>query len=111
MGVRDGLREPREYVAVLAAAGFDHGEHPVDKATAGCRLSPEGKLAPDHRVPQRLLGGVVGRFDAFDFHEGPQARTIFPEFFAEAVGQLVEVTAQQVTLDLLTDRLHASLKS
>jgi hypothetical protein len=32
----------------------------------------EGKLAPDHRVTERTLAGVVRRLDAFDLQERPE---------------------------------------
>ena len=67
----------------LAAAGFDDRQHPLDEPAARGRLRAEGQLPPDHGVTQRLLGGVVGRLDAFDFHEGPQVLAVLPQFLAE----------------------------
>ena len=94
----------------LAAAGFDDGQQTLDEPTAGRRLRAERELSPDHRVPQRLLGGVVGRLDAFDLDESPQVFAVFHEFLAEAVRQRVVVAAQQERIDLLADRLHLAAK-
>ena len=108
---RDGFRQPREDIALLAAAGFNHRQHPLDKVAAVRRLGAKRKLTPDHRVAQRLFRRVVGRFDAVDFEEGPQAFAIRVQFLAKAVRAPVEVAAQQVALDPPTDRFHAAAKS
>lgn len=106
----DSLDEPGEDVALLTAAGFNHGQQALDEATAGRRLCAERELAPDHGVPQCLLGAVVGRLHAFDLDEGPQAFAMFPQFLAEAVDALVVVAAQQVLFHLPADRFHPLAK-
>ena len=106
----DSLDEPGEDVALLTAAGFDHGQEALDETTAGRRLCAERELAPDHGVPQCLLGAVVGRLHAFDLDEGPQTFAMFPQFLAEAVDALVVVAAQQVLFHLPADRFHPLTK-
>lgn len=106
----DGGGEPGEGVARLATAGFDHRQQAFDEAASLCGLCAEGELSPNHRVTQGALGGVVGRLDACDVHEGPQVVLVFDKFLAEALGQSVEVTAQQHGVDPLPDRLHAFLE-
>ena len=61
-----------EGTAILLAAGFDDREHGLNEATATGALCAERKLAPDHRVSQRALAGVLGRLDLFVTDQRPQ---------------------------------------
>ena len=104
----DGVGKPSEGVAVLASAGFDDGEQSFDESAAGRGLRAEREFSPDDGVPQRLLGGVVGRLDAGDIDEGPEVFLVLDEFPAEATRARVEVTAQQQRVDRFADRFDAA---
>src|SRR6516164_10220569 len=98
--------EPREDITVLTAARFDHCQQALNESTARRRLGAERELAPDHGVPQRLLGCIVGWFYTFDFDERPQMFAVLPQFLAEAADARIKVAAQQVRFYLLANRLH-----
>ena len=76
----DGGGEIVEGVAMLLTAGFYHREHGLHEAAAGGALGAEGELSPDHRVTQRSLTRVVGRFNAFTADERPEPITMLVQF-------------------------------
>ena len=70
-------------------------EHALDEAAARRTVGAEAALAPQHPVAQRSLGGVVGGFNAFLTHEGPQGRFDSAQVGAGPGGLLV---GQQLAL-------------
>ena len=103
-------REIIKCVARLLAAGFHYGQNGGDEAATVRALRSERQLPPDHGVPQRLFGSVVGRLHALDIHEGPKVLVVLHQLLAEIVRVRVIVTAQQERAHALADWLHAAAK-
>ncbi len=85
VGGLNGFREKAEEVSAELAAGFDDGQDGLDESAAGGTLRSEAELAPDHRVSQRPLAGVVRRFDARHIDECPQPIAMLPQRRAHAL--------------------------
>jgi hypothetical protein len=64
------INQPGEHVPLLPPAGFHHQQQPLDKPAPRRRLRTKRQLPPNHRLTQRLLGGIVGRLGALYLYEG-----------------------------------------
>jgi hypothetical protein len=57
---------------LLLATGFNHREDAFHKSTAQVGLSPMRVAPPDHRMPQRPFGTVIGWLKPWDGCKSPE---------------------------------------
>src|SRR5690349_15182963 len=96
-------------MALLLGTRRAHRQQPFHKLVARGALRPKTALAPQHRGPQRALGGVVRRFHALYIEEGPQRPPTLQQLVAEAHGfrQRHLLPLLQQSVHLLLHRLQA----
>lgn len=78
----DGLNEKLQHRSALFAEASGHRKHPLHKSRSFGTVRPETALAPEHRGPDFLLSGVVGRLHSRDAGEDPEASPVLQKLLA-----------------------------
>jgi hypothetical protein len=95
--------EKMEWVLTLKLAGPCHGKNPLGEAFPGLGLVPETEFSPLDRWPDRLFGGIVGRFDSLMSEESEKMVPVIEQSFGSS--PYVSIRAGQVFLAV---PLHSS---
>src|SRR3989338_2811564 len=85
----DGGLDEVEDGSALRSEGFGDREHALYETGALRGIGSEGAFAPEDGFPQRALRPVVGRLDALDPGEGPEAAVALEDIPAEGGGLLL----------------------
>ena len=86
--------EKMEWVLTLKLAGPCHGKNPLGEAFPGLGLVPETEFSPLDRWPDRLFGGIVGRFDSLMSEDSEKMVPVNEQSFGS--GPYVSIRAGQV---------------
>ena len=73
-----------EGILSLQLAGSRHGKNPFGETLPGLGLVPETELSPLDRWPDRLFGGIVGRFDSLMSEESEKMVPVIEQSFGSS---------------------------
>ena len=107
-----GFSEVVQHIALLLFQGGNDCHDPFSKTTTCFALGSETHLAPEHTMADLPLAQVVGRFYAFDVHEGPQRLLAFEDVTAGTPGLVVGTggSLSKQFAYLLLDQSHFRLE-
>ncbi len=108
----DRARQVRENRTALQTARLADRQHAFDETAARRALSPKRQFAVNDRRTKRSFRGVVGRFDALNFHERPKPFSMSGEFATHSHEARIAAkrSAQQHGVDGCPDGNHLTLK-
>jgi hypothetical protein len=107
-----GFRQMVQYISFLLSQGHDCSQDALNELAARSALGAETASTPDDASAQGPLGSIIGRFNAFLVHKGPQRRFQFEDILAgfASFTMLDECAYIQQTIDILANGLHGGLK-
>src|SRR5450759_4493387 len=101
-----------QHIPVLLAQSHHGGQNPFDKQTSGCTLGSITTATPDHTATQSAFGRIIGWFNAFPIHKGPQRLLDLENIMAGGARlNMIEACADLQQADKFEpDRLHRGLE-